>query len=361
MMSATPLLDREQTLPQVKRRRWAMLLGLAIGALLGMAIARAGFLVIPAIYVSILVHELGHVIAGKAAGFELRGLAVGGIVLNKQARGWRLRFALRRIFSGFTKMLPPSTESLRGRYAQLVAGGPAASILLLLITPTLPAGEFVRVLFFVNLVATVSCLIPYAVGGMLNDAKFLTILARKGAAAEQLAAILYLLAIDAQGTRPSAWPLQIVERLGVPGQGTPLIGVSLALKYAVASDSEDAEGIAHALENGLASAGQMPPDTQRWFLASAACFDASFRNRTAPAEQWLESARKVKSAVSQKGWDSKAVALIALAKGDFPGARDSLTSYLAYIDRQPRPLCGMLVAERARTVARLDETLKATA
>jgi hypothetical protein len=360
-MSATPLLDGDPTLPQVKRRRWTMLLGLAIGAGLGLAIGESGVLVIPAIYIAILVHELGHVVAGKAAGFELRGFAVGGIVLNKQARGWSLRFALSRIFGGFANMLPPSTESLTGRYVQLVAGGPAASILLLLITATLPAGAFVRVLFWVNLVTTVSCLIPYTVGGMLNDARFFTVLARKGAAAEQLAAILYLLAIDAQGTRPSAWPLEIVKRLDAPGQGTPLLGVSLALKYAAARDSEDEDGIAHALENGLASAGRMPPDTRRWFMISAACFQASFRNRIAPAEQWLESARKVKSTLSQKGWDSKAVALIALAKGDVPGARESLTSYLAYIDRQPRPLCGMLVAERARTVARLDGTLKATA
>src|SRR5580693_1238621 len=99
-MNSTPLLDREQPVPEpVKRSRWVSLITNVTGAALGVAITRNWdgnvepvLLGIVAFYLAVLVHELGHAAAGIAAGFELRGLAVGGFSIHKQTRGWRFRF-----------------------------------------------------------------------------------------------------------------------------------------------------------------------------------------------------------------------------------------------------------------------------
>jgi hypothetical protein len=372
-MSVTPILDREQPLPEAKKKRrwWPWLVAPIIGALFGWwaemgdsadAVPPFPLLlplaVILALYLAILVNLLGHLIAGMAAGFEIRSLAWGGFFVDKQARRWRLRFVPRRIFAAFLHMTPVSTENLARRYAWSIVGGPAATLALLMFTLlALPKGEFERSLLFANLAMAAFCFIPYTFRGISSPARQLMILARKGAEAERLAAIMYLIAIDAQGTRPSAWPREFLEKIGVPGKDKPLWATSLALKYAVVRESNDPETVADALENALALIDEMPPDTRRWFLASAACFHASVRNQPAVAEQWLESARKVKrTLLSEQDWDSEAVGLIALAKGDAGVAQESLTRYLTYVDQRPQPLCGMLVAQRARTIALLNQT-----
>jgi hypothetical protein len=367
-MSATPILDREQTLPagKKKRRRWLVwLVASIIGALFTWSVEMGDsaetissvtllfpLALILAVYVTIVVNLPGHLIAGMAAGFEIRSLALGGFFVDKQALRWRLRFVPKRIFAGFLHMTPVSTDNLSRRYAWFMAGGPAATIALLLFTLlVLPNGHLERVLLFANLFMAAYCCIPFTFHGMSSPAKRLMILARKGVEAERLAAIMYLMAIDAQGTRPSAWPRELLEKIGVPGKATPFSATSLALKYMVVRDSNDPEAIADALEKALALIDEMPPDTRRWVLASAACFHASFRNQPFVAEEWLESARKVKRTIlSEQDWDSEAVGLIALAKGDAEAAKESLTRYLAYVDQRPQPLCGMLVAQRARTM-----------
>lgn len=366
-MSATPILDGQQPLPEgKKKRRWLpRLVGLIIGVLFlwwtetgapADTVSSMTLLfplaVILAIYVAILVNLLGHLIAGMAAGFEIRSLALVGFFVDKQATRWRLRFVPRRIFAAFLHMTPVSTENLARRYAWFMAGGPAATIALLLFTLlALPKGEFEEALLFASLAMAAYCCIPYTSRGISSPAKRLMILAGKGVEAERLAAIMYLMAIDAQGTRPSAWPRELLEKIGVPGKATPFSATSLALTYMVVRDSNDPEAIADALEKALALIDEMPPDTRRWVLASAACFHASFRNQPSVAEEWLESARKVKRTVlSEKDWDSEAVGLIALAKGDAEASKESLTRYLAYVDQRPQPLCGMLVAQRARTM-----------
>ncbi len=374
-MSATPILDREQPLPEGKKKRrwWPWLVGPIIGALFGWW-AEMGdsadtvppfplllpLAVILALYLAILVNLLGHLIAGMAAGFEIRSLAWGGFFVDKQARRWRLRFVPKRLFAGFLHMTPVSTENLARRYAWFLAGGLAATIALLLFTSlALPKGYFERVLLFANLFMAAYCCIPFTFRGTSSPARQLMILARKGADAERLAAIMYLVAIDAQGTRPSSWPREFLEKIGAPGKDRPLWPASLALRYAAARDSNDPEAVAGALENALALIDEMPPDTRRFFLASAACFHASVRNQPSVAEEWLESARKVKRTVlSEKDWDSKTVGLIALAKKDAGAAQESLTRYLAFVDKRPQPLCGMLVAERDRTMALLKQAVR---
>ena len=269
-----------------------------------------------------------------------------------------MSFSLRRIITGYANITPKRAwEHLARRYAWMVLGGPAASAVLLLVAlAAWPKGALFQLLFVVNLLIAGMSFIPHTSRGRPSTARLVMLLARKGTAADRITAILSLVAIDAQGTPPSAWPREVLERIAVPPEDTAFLGPSLAFRYSVVRDSNDPEAIANALEGGLASIDKLPPDTQRWFCTKAACFQASFRSQSTLAEAWLESARKVKNTLlSEKDWDGEAVGLIALAKGDAGAARESLTHYLAHVDRQPRPLCGMLVAQRARTLARLNQ------
>jgi hypothetical protein len=402
-MSATPLLDREQPFPMTaaekrktpaekKKRLRSRLWTAAIGVAAGVAIAQWGpdldesqqqVLLHPsnfvhlalsgapgallwlatlffALYVSILANVLGVVAFGFAWGFELRILSLGGVLLERRASGWRVRFASRRLFRAFASMTTLSTEHLTRRWAWMIRGGSTATVVLLIIALfALRKGDFFQLLFIANLFIAALCFIPYTLSGNPSPAKRLMILEQEGAAGGRLTAVLHLLAIDAQGVPPSGWPREFVQRLDVPALGTPFFGPSLGLRYAATRQGNDPEAIADAIESGLASIHKLPPDSRRWFCVKASCFQASFRKNVHLAEVWLESARKVKNTIlSDEDWadlDSEALGLIALAKEDTGAAKESLARYLAYVSRQPLPLCGMFVAERARAVALLNQ------
>src|SRR5215469_371416 len=103
-MSDFPILDLECDPPK-PRASW---LPLAIGALIGLGL---GFVFkgvieldntwwLPILYLSIAIHELGHLGAAKLVGMDAGGIAVGGFLLFKSGDHWIWRFDWRRTFSG---------------------------------------------------------------------------------------------------------------------------------------------------------------------------------------------------------------------------------------------------------------------
>jgi hypothetical protein len=378
-MSQTPILDREQPLPTVrsKLKIWqALILGVGIGSLLAARDAYTGrplasspsptvlIVFFAAFYFGVLVHELGHFAAGLSAGFELRTLAVGPWLLTKAAQGWKMRFLPRRIlFGGLTSMVPKSADRLVERYLRVVLGGPIASVLLLainlILTSILPGSVAVRALLYVSLFLTAMCCLPYTIRSQPTDAKSILLLIRKGPAAERFAAILYILALDAQQIQPHDWPPELVEQLAIPTQDKTRLAASIYFRYAVALDGGDSERIAEAIERGLSVNHEAGPDMQRAFQIAASQYQSIFRQNAPLAESWLESARAVRRTTSRKDWDAKALASIALAHGQRVQAHELLTRYLSMLDQLPPS--GILAAERTRTIDLLCRSADAAA
>jgi len=369
-MSDTPILDREQPLPPVKRiKKWKpMLFGVAIGGLLTLRDSFSDtppgpppglgviLFVFAAFYFGVLVHELGHVVAGLSVGFELRTLAVGPLLFTKEARGWKLRFTPKRILvGGLTAMAPKSSDRLVSRYLRFILGGPAASLTLLVASLILmlliPASSAVEALVYVSLFLVVMCCIPYTVRSQPTDGKGILLLTRKGPGAERFVAILYVLALDAQQIEPHDWPPDLVDRLSIPSDDKSRLAASVYFSLAVALDSGDPERIAEAVERGLSINPEAGPDMQRAFQVAASCFQGIVRHNAPLAQAWLDGARSIKYTTSRKDWDAKALASIAFAKGENDRAREHLARYLAMVDQLPNS--GILAAERARTVALL--------
>jgi len=370
-MSRTPILDGEQRLP-TRKVHWllAVLIGFAIGGLLfaldrargsvGPLIPAQGFILfVPALYIAIFVHELGHLIGGTTARFELRTFMVGAFLFNKEDGGWRFRLVLRNLFwGGLTASVPRSSEGLVNRYVRFVLGGPVATFLLLIFTLLLPGGLLIRLLFWINLLLAISVCIPYTVAYLPNDARLILLLTRKGAAEARTVAILYLLAIDAQGKRPCEWPPELVEKLDVNSKDKSRLPVALSFLLSDAAQKEDAERAAEILERALAINNKMLPDVRRGFLAAASFYHGFHRKDASRSEEWLMQARSVKGSSSQKDWDTGALAAVWFAKGDYSQSSELLARYIVLLDRQP--MSGRIVAERERITA-LRNTLMAHA
>jgi Peptidase family M50 len=318
-VSKTPILDCEEPVPDVRAKssfRY-LLIGGGIGvAIVGLYRPIAGKPLpklaesplrlwlgcLLAFYIAVLVHELGHLIAGIVLDFEFRGIGVGVFFLDKAARGFKFRFVPRRIVAGgYTLMFARSTDDLVRRSIWLTAGGPLASVLLLIVTMFLPWSHLVAYILAVNVLLMISGWIPYAVRGQPNDAKSIQILARKGPDSDRLAAILYLLALNARGIEPRDWPRELSEKVTMATTDTTFRGAVHAVRCIFAYDGGDPETIAAALELALAWSHEGSLEARRGWFADASYFQGVFRNNSSFAKTWLRRAHKVKGAVSSLG------------------------------------------------------------
>ncbi len=104
-VSATPILDLHQAPPEPRKFKfWRYVL---IGVTLGAAIATIkileeeniipawdpptfpafnGLLLLPAVYLAIAFHEIGHLLAGKLVGLNTGGISVGAFVLLRSGK-----------------------------------------------------------------------------------------------------------------------------------------------------------------------------------------------------------------------------------------------------------------------------------
>jgi hypothetical protein len=368
-MSRTPILDGEQPLP-ARKLRWglALLVGVALGGVF-IAIERASgarqpvitprgilFFVV-AFYIAVFVHEAGHLMAGWIAGFEPRTFMVGMFFLHKEARGWRFQFRPRYLMAGgLAAAIPLSDQNLLRRYLLLVAGGPAASLALVPIT-IFAAGTAGRILFWVNLILLISACIPYTASCYPSDAKLMALLPRGGPLSGRLVAVVFLLSLDAQGKEPDQWPRKYLAALDVVTKDNSRMPPALSFLLADAAGREDLARTAELLERALAICHKMPPMAQQGFLTAASCYHGFAHGDVTRAEKWLDQARKVKGSAARKDWDSKALAAVLYAKGEFATAGEMLARYIAFLDRQP--MSGMLAAERRRILDLQEEMASA--
>uniref|UniRef100_Q026R5 Peptidase M50 domain-containing protein n=1 Tax=Solibacter usitatus (strain Ellin6076) TaxID=234267 RepID=Q026R5_SOLUE len=363
-MDATPILDRQEPLPPRERHNWrVMLIGGVAGALLVRWVPSIqpdfvldhplefGLTLLAVYYLGVLVHELGHLAAGLGAGFAFRQFSVGPLVVYLEDGGLRLQFATARLLGGGqVMMVPESTERLRARFLRFIAGGPAATLLLFLIPLVWPMTWFTGSVLVLNTLLAFSSLLPYTINGRSTDAKLLLGLGKKGPAANRLATILYLLAIDSKGTAPRDWPADSLRALEGGGEDSPYREIGLMFVYFCAMDEGDPARIADALERVLATANKMNPDSRRAYFAEAAFVQGIFRKDAPLARAWLEDARKVKGTVPREDWDCAALAGIACAEGDTAQTCEHLTRAIAMLDRQPGT-SGSVAACRERLAA----------
>jgi hypothetical protein len=370
-VSKTPILDCEEPVPQIQSRRWwlygllgaivaAVLLGLVLGLYhkpwptIHASLLKQLLIYELVFFISVLVHELGHLVAGLAVGLEFSSLNVGIFLLDKQAHGYRLRLIPWRInSSGFCSMSPRSTNNLAGCYLRFSLGGPVASLLLLLVTLALPWGLLVGFMFFVNLFTSLLSFIPIDTGGRHSDAKRVLVLARGGVAAEQVVAMLYFVALDSRGVEPRDWPRELLDKICVPIQDQSMRTAGLAFRYCSAVDSGDPELMAEILEEALARSDRMRPSGLRAFFVGASFFQEVYRGNAPLARKWLRRAGNVKGVEAGKNWDSQALAAVPVAEGKYVLAREHLARCIAELDRSAAS--GTNAAERKRMVALMNQ------
>ncbi|HEV8413972.1 MAG TPA: M50 family metallopeptidase [Bryobacteraceae bacterium] len=384
-MSDTPVLDLEENPPKT-RHQWAVLLfvvPISMAILLaplyaGMITTSAppfnGLLWIPAIYVAIAIHEIGHLFAGKLVGMDPGGISVGGFRFFKSGERWVFRFDGQWI-GGFAKPLLTRGDFRRAPQAWMVAGGPIAS-LVFLAACSIAVVEFgggtwdwIGTLFWGATISLAS-LIPYSGGGLKSDASLLWQLLKHPGESRRWIALLALQTEETKGALPREWDSELMKEALSVEESQPHFTYAQLWAFYRSADQRDTPAALRHLENALVSASRSGNKRLRaaCFLEAAAA-TAHERNNAGGARIWLERSRKLHKPQSTAGVEAE----IAMAEGRYEdairhwgGARDfivkrRLDSGLARFakeriaERESECRAAISRAETAGSFARLED------
>lgn len=196
-------------------------------------------------------HEIGHLVGGLSQGMRFLMLIVGPFGWHASVSGvrfeWNTNVAL---MGGLAATIPtgagnPSVRQL----LVLIAGGPAASLLLTIFAVALAALSDPRFAAYWIFIAATSfgiflvTLIPVRSGGFMSDGMQIIDVMRGGSAVVERGALMQIYAQSLKGVRPRDWDSSVMNVLSSVESDDPLrrTGASLYLLIRATDCRNDAE------------------------------------------------------------------------------------------------------------------------
>ncbi|MBX2820899.1 MAG: hypothetical protein KTR29_14495 [Rhodothermaceae bacterium] len=291
---------------------------------------------------AIAIHEGGHLLGGKLAGFQFALFVVGPLMIMRQGNG--IKFKLNKSFAtygGLAASFPTSTVHLRRGMLMLVAGGPLTSLLtgllffaLGLFVFPIPAsteslsflGLFARIaLLFMGLVSIVIAfvtMIPGKTGGFMTDGARLRLLAKGGPASDRELAVWQVTTTSMAGTRPSEWPKEALESAITLQDESIFEYVSRTLFYTHAMDAKDYRQARQHLLRALSLWNKIPASLQPSIAMEAAYFESVARQDAERARTWLDEAGQ--SPFIDQTTKHRSEAAVLITEGKYEEAREKL-------------------------------------
>lgn len=230
-----------------------------------------------AAFLAVLVHELGHLLAGLLAGYQPFLLIVGPFRIERSATRWHLHWNRDLLwYGGLAGAMPRgrlSSGQLTRRLAAFTAGGPLTSLLagglgwwvlppVRFSTDATAAWLFAATLgqafAFGSFLIGAITLVPGRTAGFLTDGARLRLLVRGGPAAEREAALQGILGASMAGMRPRDWPSELVARALRAEDDSAFHVFACQLAQMQAADAGDTARARHLLESVLARVDAVP-------------------------------------------------------------------------------------------------------
>lgn len=290
------------------------------------------------IWLALLVHETGHLIGGLSQGFRFVFLAAGPLWAERASRGIALRFnRVVQTWGGMAAAMPEDGHDLRRRFAVMVAGGPAASLVLALVGwgvwAMLPPGS-ARFLAAATALASAGFFLatvqPFgAGGGFASDGGRFLRLWQKGPVGEREVAVLALTAATAGGVRPREWPAGLVAAALAVEEGTAMDVAARVYAAERAADLGGADEAQDHLDRAAEIARGMSPMLRSIVAVEAAWLRAT-RGDVAGGRADLSDAD---GPFVERHALHRARAAVFLAEGDRAGALREAEEGLAALGR----------------------------
>ncbi len=279
------------------------------------------------LFVTLTVHELGHLVAARLCGFRFGLLGVGPVCLMRSRGRVRVRWLPPTHWGPFAVAYPIDTKRLYVRAGWVIAGGPLASLAMailavvwLCVIPPDAAGRgVVLLLSLMSGLVFVATVQPFGTGsGVPSDGARLWDLVRQRASAHEAAALWALSGLTHAGVRPRDWDpalMALADKVAAPPAFVVYAGTE-GLRWAIDHDDCYAAGkqvrrIRHAYVHA-----------PRWLRAEAAAevaFWLAYRCKdVAAAREYLPDARGPLVETHRR---LRAEAVVLLESGDGEQAR----------------------------------------
>jgi hypothetical protein len=342
-VSATPILDLEANPPEPRISKLPLIVGGFIGALIGLSAAIFppswprfnGLFLLPAFYVVIAVHEVGHLIAAKLTGMDVGGIVIGGFRILKSGERWTFRFEWRHTLGGFAKPLPQKDQCRAAQFAWMVAGGPIASIASAVVLGLLVlrygggTGGWRSCLFGV-FILSISSLIPASNGPNKSDGARLLLLLRHPEQSHSWMAVLKVQTEESRGVMPADWDAELVRQMLACDPSAAEYPYCQLLGYYRSADEDEKSPRLELLENALARSQKSGKMLRHALFLEAASTSAMILQNVEHANVWLDRARKVRRPDSE----ASVQAAIAYSQGHYQEALAQLALARAWVEKR---------------------------
>lgn len=323
--SETPILDLISPLPKRRNGRWRRFVRSLLGFALGVVLFPIGILIVYGlikiigeqaiavptdvllplfpieIFAVITVHELGHVVVGRAVGLRFKRLVIGPVLITSSAQG--LKFSLYRDFNfgGFAGMGIRRLGRLRSKLAFEVAAGVIANLIsgfaaALAIRygmagPVTLVVQSLEVFAVMSMFVAIPNLAPFWLrNGLSSDGKKLLWLLTSKAKTSRWICILALEMQLESGVRPKHLKRTWIARACAVQDRSPMEVAALWIAYVAAQDREQTETAAQRLEECLQRFTVASQQYRALLLTEAAVFQAWNRENEEKAAVWYSKA-----------------------------------------------------------------------
>ena len=282
---------------------------------------------------AVLLHELGHVLAGRTKGFRFYWLAVGPFMWKKEAG--QLRFSWNTDLNtagGMALCVPPDDQDLRRRFLAFALGGPLGSLAwaavalgaYALLPPAISAvGQVLAgalaVSGGISALLVVVTLIPMHVGGFNSDGARALTMWRGGPGSQLEIAVLSALVRSVVGVRPRELPRPGLEAAAALPQETPFKLYVFYYLYLIALDAGHIAQAAHYLREHRARLTGVPDALQAAAWLESAFFAAAYEHDLPAARAFQGQAKP--TAHTPTDVPARVEAALARLAGDTDRAR----------------------------------------
>ena len=284
----------------------------------------------------IVVHEMGHAIAGKVLGFRILAIRAGYFQIDLP---FHMQWSRTHSFpgaKGFVVLVPAHSQRLRPRAIGVYAAGPLANLAsAAMVTVLLPQSTLFSISFAViSTFQGVVNLIPFRVHGVLTDGKRVLMLLRNSKQCERWLALKQLVADMRSGVEADHLRADFIAiATAVQDDSPDTVSAHTIAYYAAFYRHEDAEA-GRLLEVCLKYSCFAGPLMREAVLTDAVIFQARRRKRVDLAEQWFAE-------LPQKMFFPEhrfhAESAILEAKGDVAGALKKLDDAEAVVLKSVEP------------------------
>lgn len=314
--SLTPILD-SAVLPPKRRNLGSILFGVLFGFLFAALLIaesnrmrsaghpQANYTIATyflATTVAIVLHELGHLLAGWMVGFHFSSFTIGPFSILLEYGKLRIRVRRSLPAGGYAGMHIDRVRRLRRRLLIFIAAGPATNLLtmgltLLLLSydPTWEASSFVRLFWMNSAILGIGNLLPFRLGVLYPDGARIWMLLFSRAKARRWLSVAAIGSQSRAGVRSRDFRRTWLSAAGSVQDGSVDEFAANWIAYMAANDRKDVPAAAAHLERCLRLVKLLGPLLQDLVALEATVFVAWFREDPALAEKWFANVKKIKT------------------------------------------------------------------